>query len=217
MELKNKKCLFLGDSITAGVGTSGETATFWSLLGQRTGAKVRGYGISGSTIAPQVNVMYPDIDVPYFRTRVESMEASADVIVVLGGTNDYGHGDTPFGTLQDRTEETFCGAVHQLFQTMIRRWPAAVIAILTPLHRLHEAAVINERGVRCEHTLAEYVEAERRIAEYYGLPVLDLYRVSGIQPELMEQREQFMPDGLHPNDAGHARIADRLEGFFAAL
>ena len=66
-------------------------------------------------------------------------------------------------------------------------------------------------------TLAEYVEAERRIAEYYGLPVLDLYRVSGIQPELMEQREQFMPDGLHPNDAGHARIADRLEGFFAAL
>ena len=61
------------------------------------------------------------------------------------------------------------------------------------------------------------MEAERRVAAYYSLPVLDLYRVSGLQPAVPALRERYMPDGLHPNDAGHARIADRLIGFLAAL
>ena len=30
-------------------------------------------------------------------------------------------------------------------------------------------------------------------------------------------RELFLPDGLHPSDAGNRRIADRLEAFLRAL
>ena len=217
MELNGKVCLFLGDSITAGVGTSGEQATYWHILGQQTGAIVKGYGLSGTSIAPQLNAMYPEIDLPYFRTRLDTMEPQADLICVLGGTNDYGHGDTPFGNLSDRTEETFCGAMHALCRGIAERWPLATAVILTPLHRADEQRQINERGVRCQKTLAEYVEAERQIAAYYGMPVLDLFTTAGIQPALPIHQEQFMPDGLHPNDAGHARIAQRLIGFLRAL
>jgi lysophospholipase L1-like esterase len=46
---------------------------------------------------------------------------------------------------------------------------------------------------------------------------LDLYAVSNLNPELPIIKETFMPDGLHPNDDGHARIASRLEGFLKAL
>ena len=218
MELQNKKILFLGDSITAGVGTSaGESTTFWSLLGRRTGAVVRGYGIGGTCIARQYHILYPEMDEPYFITRVDAMEDGADVVVVFGGTNDYGHGDAPFGEMSDRTNDTFYGAMHLLCQALISRYPQATIVIMTPLHRLNEEAKINERGVRNGTTLEDYVEAERRVAAYYGIPVLDLFRVSGLQPEVPQLRERYMPDGLHPNDAGHERLADRLIGFLTAL
>ena len=65
--------------------------------------------------------------------------------------------------------------------------------------------------------LEGYVDAIRAIAGYYGIPVLDLFRTSGMQPEVEVLRERFMPDGLHPNDAGHCKIANRLKGFLLSL
>ena len=217
MELKNKKINFLGDSITEGCGTSaGADTTFWSVLGRRTGAVVRGYGIGGTRIARQQKPGDERTD-QYFLSRVAQMDPDADIVVVLGGTNDFGHGDAPFGTMADRTPDTFYGAMHALCLALLERYPQAEIVIMTPLHRLSENALINDCGLRIAATLEEYVEAERRVAAYYSLPVLDLYRVSGLQPAVPALRERYMPDGLHPNDAGHARIADRLIGFLAAL
>lgn len=218
MKLSNKKINFLGDSITEGHGTSaGAASTFWSILGQRTGATVRGYGIGGTRIAPQRNRQNPIWDDNDFLSRVEKMDLDADVIVVFGGTNDYGHGDAPFGTENDRGSDTFYGALHILCRSLIERYPQATIVLMTPLHRLDECREVNERGIRNVATLADYVEAERQVAAYYSIPVLDLYRVSGLQPAVEALREQYMPDGLHPNDVGHERIADRLIGFLSAL
>ena len=53
--------------------------------------------------------------------------------------------------------------------------------------------------------------------EYYAIPVLDLYAVSGIQPRVSAIRERLMPDGVHPNEAGYARLANRVEGFLRSL
>ena len=38
-----------------------------------------------------------------------------------------------------------------------------------------------------------------------------------MQPEVGVIREKYMPDGLHPNDAGHVLLADRIENFLRAL
>ena len=57
----------------------------------------------------------------------------------------------------------------------------------------------------------------RRIAEYYAIPVLDLYAQSGIQPEVPIIKEWYCPDGLHPNDDGHRLIAEKLKGFLEML
>lgn len=62
-------------------------------------------------------------------------------------------------------------------------------------------------------TLREYVNIIREVAEYYSLPVLDLYAAGGIQPAIEEVKNAYMPDGLHPNDAGHRIIADKLKSF----
>ena len=55
------------------------------------------------------------------------------------------------------------------------------------------------------------------VAAHYSLPVLDLYRTSGICPRIPEHMPLFMPDGLHPNEAGAYRIAERLAAFLGAL
>lgn len=212
MELKEKKIVFLGDSITEGVGVSSIDHVYWNLVGQRTGAQVYGYGIGGTRIAPNHLAGYDDyIDANWFGTRVEQMIPDADVVVIFGGTNDFGHGDAPMGTMKDRTNDTFYGACHMLMQQLIERYPHTQLIVMTPLHRIGEEMMpFNEAGVRRAGVLKDYVDAIRDIAEFYSVPVVDLFAQSGLQPRVKILRELYMPDGLHPNDAGHRKIADRL-------
>ena len=219
MKLEGSKIDFLGDSITEGCGTSGPDCRFSALLQRNCKlAAARNYGIGGTRYARQrvpSESPYTDMD---FCGRAGQMDRDADVVFVFGGTNDFGHGDAPFGTRGDQTSETFCGALHVLFTKLYERYPAAQLVVMTPTHRLSETdSVMNEFGVRRSGNLRAYVQAIRDAAEDFAVPVLDLFRVSGIQPSVPALREAYMPDGLHPNDAGHAKIADKLIGFLQTL
>ena len=218
MELKNRKIAFLGDSITEGHGVSDSAHIYWNLIAQHSGALCYGYGIGGTRIAVQ-NAPSPDPNWDrHFASRIEAMITDADIVVVFGGTNDFGHGDVAFGCLSDRTENSFCGAFHLLMQKLINRYPQAQLVVMTPLHRDSENQLgYNELGIRRDHTLEEYVDAIISISGYYGVPVLDLFRVSRLQPSIPLIKECYMPDGLHPNDLGHQRIAEKLIGFLGTL
>ena len=217
MELQGKKISFLGDSITEGCGTSCEEKNYVSVFGRLSGAEVRNYGISGTRIARQTvpsNEAKVDND---FVKRADEMDADTDIIVVFGGTNDYGHGDAAFGTFDSHDVHTFYGALHTLCQKLINKYPDAEIVFMTPLHRLEENKQINEFGIRNVATLSEYVDAIKEVTKYYAIPTLDLYSVSRLQPEVEVLKERYMPDGLHPNDAGAEIIARRLLGFLKSL
>lgn len=217
MELQGKKINFLGDSITEGCGTSCEEKNYVSVFGRLSGAEVRNYGIGGTRIARQTvpsNEAKVDND---FVKRADEMDANADIIVVFGGTNDYGHGDAAFGTFDSHDVHTFYGALHTLCQKLINKYPDAEIVFMTPLHRLEENKQINEFGIRNVATLSEYVDAIKEVTKYYAIPTLDLYSVSRLQPEVEVLKERYMPDGLHPNDAGAEIVARRLLGFLKSL
>ena len=217
MELNGKKIAFLGDSITEGAGVACPENIFWNRIARQTGAQCFGYGIGGTRIADQVNPTNERWD-QNFPSRVDSMIPDADIVVVFGGTNDFGHGDAAFGSMTDRTDKTFYGALHVLYRKLFERYPHAQLVVMTPTHRLSEEdRDWNELGIRRVGILADYVEAIRQVAEYYAIPVLDLWRVSGIQPKVDILKEKYMPDGLHPNDAGHELIANKLIGFLNAL
>ena len=118
MELKGKKIAFLGDSITEGYGASCLENTYWKTLGRMTGAEVYGYGIGGTRIAVQ-QIPTPEPNRhkdQYFASRVDSMIPDADVIVIFGGTNDFGDGDAAMGTMSDRRADTFYGGYHLLIE-----------------------------------------------------------------------------------------------------
>jgi len=218
MNLSGKKIVFMGDSITEGVGVMCPENRFTERIAAETGAVCVNYGISGTRIAkqktPSENPRF-DLD---FISRVDEMDADADVVVIFGGTNDWGHGDALFGSFDSRDPYTFCGALHTLYTALIERYPASEIVILTPLHRDGEYKSAGE-GIRPNPygTLKDYVNAIRETAEYYALPVLDLYRIGGMQPATPVIRETYIPDGLHPNDAGHGLLANRIIRFLETL
>lgn len=147
-----------------------------------------------------------------FCSRFSEMDDDASLIVVFGGTNDFGHGDAPIGTPADRDPSTFYGACHYLMSGLIAKYPEARIVIMTPLHRATEDNK-NVNGV----TLSFYVNIIKEVAAYYSLPVLDLWSVSGIQPRVDVIKEKYCPDGLHPNDAGHERMAAVVGAFLENL
>lgn len=218
MELKGKKIVFLGDSITEGYGASCVENAYWNILGRETGAEVFGYGIGGTTIAKR-NVPLPEPNPnKYFGSRVDGMIPDADIIVIFGGTNDFGGSDPAFGKMEDRRLDTFYGGYHQLLQQLMARYPEGQIVVMTPLHRLTEDdGTYNEQYGRRGGTLVEYVDAIIEVAGFYGVPVVDMFRTCPIQPRLEQQRLQLMPDGVHPNDAGHKVIARRLIAALKAM
>ena len=181
MDIAGKTVAFLGDSITQGVGTSSIENRYTDVFARLTGGVALNYGIGGTRIARQKTPSWNTVWDEDFISRVDEMDPCADVVVVFGGTNDFGHGDAPLGKFSDTTEYTFYGALHVLYKKLIEKYPAADIIVLTPLHRLSENDTVNGIGLPCE-PLKKYVEAIREVAEYYSLPVLDLYKISGLQP-----------------------------------
>ena len=217
MTIKNLTVRFLGDSITQGVGASEQKYRYTDVFEAKTGAEVYNYGISGTRIARQQK--YPDYkwnpawDDNDFIYRLENrMEEGADVIVIFGGTNDFGHGNAPFGEESDREPDSFIGACHYLFANTVIKYPEARHIVMTPLHRETEDAP-NSRG----KVLSDYVRAIKDIAAVYGFDVLDLFEKCPIDPRDPANKERYAPDGLHPSDEGHRLIADMLACFIETL
>ena len=101
MELKGLKINFLGDSITQGyAATNRDELGFVGLIASRYGALCRNYGIGGTRIAPQKTPSSEPRWDRDFIGRVDEMDPDADIVVVFGGTNDFGHGDAPLGAVQ---------------------------------------------------------------------------------------------------------------------
>ena len=176
MNIKGFKVNFLGDSITQGVGVENLENLYHARLAKKYGWDLYVDGISGTRIAPQNKPSEePSFDKDFI-SRVKDIPADSEIVVFFGGTNDYGHGDAPLGEMSDRTVWTYYGALHVLLTALIEKYPTAQSVVLTPLHREDEE--------KRTPILKPFVDATRQVAEYYSLPVLDLWANYGIQPRI---------------------------------
>lgn len=204
------KINFLGDSITQGACASVEEKNYVSLVGQILGCEVANFGIGGTRIAKRSGEdPYPE----YFILRAKKMK-DADLVFVFGGTNDYGHGDAPFGSYEDRTSDTFCGAFCELTDYLISRYGKEKLCYILPLPRYDQDNPYGDgSGMKTVPgpTLTEYIKAERDLLFKYGIDTLDLSDVFEV-PKVNTPTE-LMQDGLHPNDKGHRLIAERVSEY----
>ena len=221
MELKGKKINFLGDSITEGCGASSPDKCYVSLMKEYNSlAEARNYGQGGTRIARQSEMKDPneprDQD---FLKRMWDMDPDADVIVVFGGTNDYGNGQAPLGTIEDTEIYTFYGAVRTLCVEIIKKYPTSAIVFITPLHRWNENGGLGTwkpEGV-VQHPLCDYVKAIKEVCECYSVPVLDLFGAGSMPVHIQPWQGIYTVDGLHPNDKGYELLAKKLSIFLKNL
>ena len=205
------KLIFLGDSITEGVGASGLEKCYVAQVGKKLNCTVLNYGISGTRIAKQKKLSFPasyDMD---FQLRASLMEKDADKVFVFGGTNDYGHGDALIGNYNEKNPYTFYGGLRCLIENLIGIYGAKKICFLLPLRRFEEIGV-NCKGINGNESgkgLSVYVEILKEVLHQYGIDYIDLYE-NGIPKPQSKTGDKFTVDGLHPNDDGHKIIADKI-------
>ncbi len=198
-----KKSAFLGDSITEAKCThfSGGgvlmVPKYCDMIGRTLGLDVYNYGISSTAISPKL--MSPETLA--FSKRYVNMIDDADLVCVLGGTNDFG-GNVEFGTPDSTDEDTFYGALNILCEGLKQKYNGKTIVFITPIYRVKS---VNENG----NTLQEYRDAITEIAgKKFGFYVID-----GLSLGLDENTpnlKELLPDALHPTTAGHEIIAEKL-------
>ena len=220
MQTENKILNVLGDSITQGASASDYSRIYHQVLKELGAFKqVRSYGVGGTRIARQ---FHPSACADWDRNfimRAKEMDKCADMVLVFGGTNDYGHGDAPFGEIGDNTEDTFCGACKVLFENLRADFPNATIIVLLPLHRVNEDNIYGEFGNKATRvgTLEDYSNALKTVAEQFNFPVCSLRGDALLNPNDPQLNAKYFSDGLHPNDAGHKLLAERIFEFIQKL
>ena len=223
MELKGKIIDFLGDSITEGVGVYDQNNRYDNIVHRRLELAAHyNYGIGGTRLAHQsVPSEIPRYDL-CFCGRAYMLDKSADLIVVYGGVNDYIHGDAYFGKMEDRTPETFCGAVYFLMNFLKTNYEGKKIVFMTPAH-MHFKGISDKcltgRPMKKPDAqpLSAYVEVIKARGKELGIPVLDLFEKLPIDPNNESDREKYTVDGLHFNDDGHEILANTLCDFLESL
>lgn len=223
MQLKGKIIDFLGDSITEGVGVSNVENRYDNVLHREYGLAAHyNYGVGGTRLAHQsVPSETPRYDLT-FCGRAYLLDSSADVIVVFGGVNDYIHGDAYMGNMENKTPETFCGAVYFLMNFLKTTYPNKAIVFMTPSH-MHFRGVsdkeVSPRPIKKPDAkpLQAYVDIIKARGEELDIPVLDLFEKLPIDPNNEADMLKYTTDGLHLNDDGHVMLAKVLGNFLETL
>lgn len=141
---------------------------------------------------------------------LDSWDVNADIVTFFAGTNDFGRCDT-LATTQS--------SVDYIFSNLKVKYPNKTIAVFLPLQRWgytgdtvkgSQPTMTNSDGI----TLRQYCDVIKSKAEQYGIPVLDLYYLSGIDKNNIST---YTTDGLHPNNEGFSKIAQVMIDFINTL
>jgi len=116
------------------------------------------------------------------------------------------------------TMETLRGRINIALDSVKRTWPDKQVVLLTPIHRA--GFFPNEKNWQPEECYAnglglyidDYANVVKEAANVWAVPVVDLNAQSGLFPMIEPHGMYFHNDAdhLHPNDAGHQRMAQTL-------
>ena len=235
------KVVYLGDSITdPSQITRHNHGTYWKYMQELYGIEPHVYAVSGY----QWDRIYP-----MAQKMREELGNSPDAILILLGTNDFNSG-VPLGEWYQISEEdvnrrgvtirqprrlfaknmgTFRGRINTVMEYLKHNFPEQQIVLMTPLHRGY--ANFGGSNVQPPESfpnvlglyLEDYVKALREAADIWGVPLIDLYRDSGLHPTDPSYAKYFRDggedgkDNLHPNGLGHLRMARTIAARLLAL
>lgn len=211
--LYGKKILSLGDSYTY-------LNYYGKYLEKVTGATQRGRGQNGNFLKSFCNDTYSGHNAePVSELFDSKLLEQYDIVTVMGGTNDYGHGTTTLGTIDDSKENnTIYGSVKYIIDKILSIKPSVKIVFCTQPYRLQYSTELapggyeqNENGLTMESIANAIVDC----CNHYGIPCFDFYHCSNWNTWTVKKENGklveniYTYDGLHPKD-GNGNGADLL-------
>ncbi len=214
-----KKAVFIGDSITAGYSLVVTEKPFPAIVSSNLNMSHVNYGIGGSEIAQfeAGNNTYNPMCIRY-----ADMDDDADLIIIAGGTNDWSHNHTQLGVMGDTSINTFYGALDTMCKGLLAKYHGKTIVFMTPIKR--DSGNGTETGKEyfspnaLGYVLKDFVDAIKKVCEFYGIPVIDMYADCSLNPIIPVIRSNyFSNDGSHPNRIGQMIMARRVTAGIQAL
>ena len=230
---KGKRVAYFGDSITD-PRNSGSKKKYWGFLQDWLQIEPYVYGVSGRQWndiprqADQLKAEHGD-DFDAILIFIGTNDYNAGVPIgewfvekdeqVMAGIHEQKH-------LVDRKhrypvmrDSPYRGRINKALDYVKRLFPTKQIVLLTPIHRAEFYA--NDKNWqpredytnKCGEYIDAYVQSVKEAGNLWAVPVIDLNALCGLYP-LMDAYVPYFKDGaadrLHPNDAGHARMAQTL-------
>jgi lysophospholipase L1-like esterase len=192
-----KKVVFIGNSITYGYGTSDNSHRWTTLFSKAERAIEENMGISGQTMqkgSPCGASFDPNTTPTYDSTYAE--------IIMSLGINDAGYNNGFFNTTSFKNDyET------SLSTAKAKGWTK--IVLMNIYHPYKWKIYVGQCNVKASTDTVrvnEYNAVIKDLASRYGCTFVNIYdSMRGLD------ESYFTADGLHPNDKGHAFIAEYLE------
>ena len=181
------KVACVGDSITAGVGSSGQAHNYPSLLATMLGPQyqVGNFGESGATLLKRG-------DSPYWRRGGYGASAAfaPNVVVVMLGAND----SKPQNWVhQDEFAADYAALLD--YYAALTTHPKLYVCLPTPVPKANYG--INEAAVEAQIPLIRQVAVQKKAT------VIDVHG------QVPDDTADFV-DGVHPNDVGYVFLASAI-------
>lgn len=230
---KGKRVAYFGDSITD-PGTIPGTTLYWGYLQQWLGIEPWVYGVSGrewNDIPRQTDALKSehgdDVDAIMIFCGTNDFNNSVPIGQWYTETEDLVEAATgqPKAKVVRRHRHfsmnpgTLKGRINIAMQKLKQMYPTKQVVLLTPIHRAY--FYCGDTNVQPDEMyqnggalyIDDYVRAVKEASAVWSVPVIDLYALSGLFPLEDAGAQLFNKadiDRLHPNGAGHARMAKTI-------
>ena len=187
-----KTMVCIGDSITFGAGVlAARKKEAWPYILNRLfeqDIEVLNYGINGAAMQRSADTPYSE---DYYKA---AEEIQPDIILLMLGTND--------SKPQNWNAEEFEKDYEECLKRFMKE--GREIVLLTPPKAFpKKGRDISAFDVRDSVISDGVIPVIRKLADQYGLRVIDLYTMSEDHPE-------YFKDGVHPNKLGNQIIANDI-------
>lgn len=130
------------------------------------------------------------------------------LFVIEFGFNDYAP-NSPIGTPQDTTSDTFAGGLNEGIARIKEAYPKADILIVSaPYIALNKGGSTPYSGKKGDNTLSQYVLASKKCAGVNKVSFLNAYTDMNLNEKNVS--EYYTSDGIHPNCRGAYLLTKKI-------